>query len=95
MVPVSCPHCDGHGTLIAAYRGAVNLLLAEQRKYLQACADWYRLKHAAQPAPQPLTEAQIIDLIPTTGQLPRRDALWLARAIERAHGITAAPTTGE
>ncbi|HOF31410.1 MAG TPA: hypothetical protein PK441_11225 [Burkholderiaceae bacterium] len=57
MVPVSCQHCDGHGTLIAAYRGAVNLLLAEQRKYLNACADWYHLKHAAQPAPQPLTEA--------------------------------------
>ena len=62
--------------------------------------DWQQAHPPApeQPAPAiasaprvPLTDEQVFDLIPTTGLLPRRDALWLARAIERAHGIAPQP----
>lgn len=51
-----------------------------------------QLRAALASAPRvPLTDEQVFDLIPSTGLLPRRDALWLARAVERAHGIAAAP----
>jgi hypothetical protein len=36
---------------------------------------------------EPLTEQSIVDLIPTTGITSSREAIWFARAIERAHGI--------
>jgi hypothetical protein len=62
----------------------------------QVVADYDRalaqIDAALASAPRvPLTDEQVFDLIPSTGLLPRRDALWLARAVERAHGIAAAP----
>ena len=39
------------------------------------------------PQRKPLTDEQIFDLIPSPGVRGPIDALWFARAIERAHGI--------
>ena len=43
--------------------------------------------YAHPPQRKPLTDEQIVDLIPSTGFRGPIDALWFARAIERAHGI--------
>ena len=42
---------------------------------------------------EPLSDEQINYLIPTNTSMPRIDALrWMARAVERAHGINLPPT---
>jgi hypothetical protein len=44
--------------------------------------------YTAPPARKPLSDQEIQDMLPTTSIRCPLDALWFARAIERAHGIT-------
>lgn len=47
-MPVVCPHCEGHQTLEAAYAGVCKLLDAEQKKYLKACGEVWRMSNGAE-----------------------------------------------
>jgi len=69
-VPVVCPFCEGHQTLEAAFRGACKLLDAEQKKYLKACGEIWRMSPSRPPAqPQGLSEQEIAGLAVLHGNL--------------------------
>lgn len=56
-VCIVCPHCEGHQTLEAAYRGVRKLLDAEHKKYLKACGEIWRMSISiSAPAAEPLTQ---------------------------------------
>ena len=70
--------------------GNPNLIVMDMQPTIEAL----RQALAATPAPsQPLSDDQIDDLMPTNTSMPRSDALrWMARAVERAHGIKGEPS---
>lgn len=90
-------HGDNHNTVIqalstlAALRAALAEQPAEQEPEGSVCGRCGGLVFdpvLPQPAKrEPLTDEAVIDLIPSAGIRGPIDALWFARAIERAHGI--------
>lgn len=63
-VMVNCRHCDGEGTLYAAYTGVVRELAKKHQAYLKACGELYFAKYAAHTPPTaPAQDAQGDELL--------------------------------
>ncbi len=69
-------------------------MMTRERELLQQARDALdrAISHlAAQPAPVPLTERQIVEFWEDSFTKYGRNGVAFARAIERAHGIAASP----